>query len=199
MAQRHHAAETLHKFNASKQATTNNTESFISNVLIEDEDSTYLRRAARLKDESKLQSKIREAQIEADKKKVAINRAKEVARLQAQKEREDALTRTGENLVLQDAEIMKLKKDELIRQLDFHRNAEAQLDLPEDTRIPCKSSIKTNPQRIEYLKAAVSRYNTRKSAVVGAQSAEAAEEEAPMVVDGGFDRDYEFDYHDDHF
>ncbi|KAF6747926.1 hypothetical protein DFP72DRAFT_766798, partial [Ephemerocybe angulata] len=104
---------------------------------------------------------IKTAQVAADKEKAAKNQAKEAVREQNQKDKEEALTKTGESLVLEDAEIRLPKKDELVRQLDYHRNAESALEIPDGARIPCKLNIRTNAMHIEYLLAAATRYKAR--------------------------------------
>ncbi|KAJ2914003.1 hypothetical protein MD484_g6411, partial [Candolleomyces efflorescens] len=191
LAQRRRVSETLHKFNSSKQALSNGTEDFIIHILTEEEDHQHLRRSARDRDESKLQDAIKRAQIEANNAKVAINRAKEAKREANRKKREMELSETARNLVLDDAEIAGLSVDAINMQLNFHRDAEKDLDIPKEDRVPAKSKMGSQKVRIEQLKKAVARYKAR-----------SGEPEAALVAGpssfSGFDDNYEDDYFDDH-
>lgn len=194
LAQRTRVAETLHKFNASKQAAINGTEDFISNVLTEEEDDAYLRRVARARDASKLQLQMKRAQIEADKKKAEETRQKELKKIQRQDEARAAVLETGKNLVLEDSGIDGLGCKELDRQLDFHRDAERALDIPE--KVPIKSDVKLKAQKAAALKKAAERYRARLVAQVPVPQPSVP---SPVSLTPVFDSNYEYDFYDDHY
>jgi hypothetical protein len=117
-------AETLLKFNASFIATRNNTESFISYKLTEEEDHAYLIRTARKRDASGHQKALKIAQIQADEEKITQNWKKEAEREERHENKATALIETVKNLVLTTVEIEGLKNGELDLQLDCHRASE---------------------------------------------------------------------------
>jgi hypothetical protein len=160
-AQHRCVSETLHKFNSSKQASLNGTEEFITHVLTEDDDHLHLRRAAQLCDQSGIPAQLKRAQIEADKKKAEKNQLVRQAREEGRKKKEAAIMETSKNLFLDDAVIERLSVKELNHQLDFHRDAEKSLNLPQDIRVPGVSLMKSKPVRVSKLKMAVVRYKVR--------------------------------------
>jgi hypothetical protein len=195
-AQHRRVSETLHKFNSSKQASLNGTEEFITHVLTEDDDHLHLRRAARLRDQSGIPAQLKRAQIEADKKKAEKNQLARQAREEGRKKKEAAIMETSKNLVLDDAVIERLSVKELNRQLDFHRDAEKSLNLPQDIRVPGVSLMKSKPVRVSKLKMAVARYKVR----LALEPESVAESGGPQLDDARyFDPQYEYDYYDDHF
>jgi hypothetical protein len=158
-------AETLHKFNATFKATQNETESFISKKLTEDTDNVYLMQTARQIDANRWHKKRKIAQIEADEARAMGNRQKEVRREEKRDNRVAVLLETSKSLVLDDDEIDKLTNDELNRQLDYHRDAEKKLNIPDAEKIPLKTHLKYKDDRRAELKKAVGRHVTRTSPV----------------------------------
>jgi len=77
LGQRRHPAEMLHKFNAAFTTGQNDTEEFIKHKLTEKSDQDYLIKTARMRDESGMQTKLKEEQMQADAEKVSENREKE--------------------------------------------------------------------------------------------------------------------------
>jgi len=163
-------AETLLKFNASFMATRNETESFISHKLTEEEDHIYLMRTARKRDASGHQKALKVAQIQADEEKITQNRKKEAEREERRENKATALMETVKKLVLTAAEIEGLKNDELNLQLDCHREIEKRRlaadsgnGSAENTteKVPLKSHMKAKPNRVCELKKAVARFLAR--------------------------------------
>ena len=160
-------AETLLKFNASFMATRNETESFISHKLTEEEDHIYLMRTARERDASGHQKALKIAQIQADEQKITQNRQKEAEREERCENKATALMETVKKLVLTTVEIDSLKNDKLNLQLDCHREIEKHRlavdsgkDSAENT-VLLKSHMKTKPNRVCELKKAVARFLAR--------------------------------------
>jgi hypothetical protein len=177
-------------------AAQNNTESFIEHKLTREEDHEYLRKLARTKDASGLQKKLKEAQMKADGEKVAENREKETKKQEKELQRVATITETGKNLVLLDADINKLNREELNRQLDYHREAEKTLPKAVTPRekVPLKSHMKKMEDRVRELKKAVSRYLERGGGTF--EVAEPDDVEMGGMAEGS-DNEYESDFHDD--
>jgi hypothetical protein len=91
-------------------ATRNETESFISYKVTEEEDYIYLMRMARKRDASGHQKALRIAQIQADEK-ITENRKKETEREERRENKATALMETVKKLVLTTVEIDGLKND----------------------------------------------------------------------------------------
>ncbi|KAG6863594.1 hypothetical protein C0993_010925 [Termitomyces sp. T159_Od127] len=72
----------------------------------------------------------------------------------------EKITRTGENLVLDEAEIEKLTVEKLNEQLDFHCKHENHPEYHSSSRekVPKKSTIGSQAARVLVLKAAVAHY-----------------------------------------
>jgi hypothetical protein len=198
LAQRRRVTETLHKFNSSFKVKLNNTEAFINHKLTEDEDQIFLQKQARQRDEAHLQAEIKRAQVQADKEKAAENIAKEAAKLNRQKVREEAIRSTANKLVLDDAEIEKLKKPELKAQTDWHRKTEEDLGLT--VKVPMKSHLNNNEKLIIALKSAVQRYKERLRLASLESNLGTVEEGAGTIPTSPqeFDDNYEYDFNDDH-
>ncbi|KAF8175756.1 hypothetical protein BJ912DRAFT_930942 [Pholiota molesta] len=96
-------AQLLHKYNAAYQAAINGTEEFILQKLSQDKDLLYIMCATRRLDKSALPRRLKVAQINADKEKMAAE-----------------IEETSRKLALSAAEIDRLKNNELNRQLNFH-------------------------------------------------------------------------------
>jgi hypothetical protein len=92
-------------------ATRNETESFISHKVTEEEDYIYLMRTARKRDASGHQKALRIAQIQADEEKITQNRKKETEREERRENKATALMETVKKLVLTTVEIDGLKND----------------------------------------------------------------------------------------
>ncbi|EDR08997.1 uncharacterized protein LACBIDRAFT_296659 [Laccaria bicolor S238N-H82] len=97
LGKRRRPGETLHKFNALFTARQNHTEEFMSEKLKENVDHIYLRQVACTRDESHFQRRMKEAQIESDKAKVAENVLKEAKKQGKRNEREAMLVETGKS------------------------------------------------------------------------------------------------------
>ncbi|EAU83795.2 hypothetical protein CC1G_07530 [Coprinopsis cinerea okayama7 len=201
LAQRRRVSETLHKFNASFTAELNGTEFFIEHMLTEEADEIYLRKEARLRDEDGLQRQLKEAQVEADRKKAEENRLKVARREEKEKEKANAILATGQNLILDDSAIEKLTNDGLNLQLDYHRDLEKSItSIPDTDRIPLKSHMKLKSDRIRNLKLAVSRYRSRQTISqppVEPPTIPSASETGPVTSE--HDSSYEYDYYDDFY
>jgi hypothetical protein len=198
--QRKRPSETLHKFNARFVTSQNNTEGFVSHMLTEEEDQAYLRKVARERDAGGLQKKLKVAQIDADKERVAENHGKETRRQEKRHEAAAKITETGKNLVLNDAEIDKLKLADLVRQLDFHREEEKKFpDMPDrdNERVPLKTKIGKKPEHVAELKKAVVRYLSRgvHLANPAPETQESSSISNPLAEDDSLL--YESDYNDD--
>ena len=104
-----------------------------------------------------------------------------------------AIAETGKQLVLDDALIAKLSKDELTLQLNYHRDAEKGIlaSIPKDEQVPAKSKLKNNELRRVALLAAAARYRARQQPVTPS-----AIPQAPQSGPSRFDTQYEFDYYD---
>jgi len=123
------------------------------------DDQTHLRRTARLRDKSKLQRQSKVAQMNADGKKVAENRAKETKHQEQRHARSDEVAETSKNLVLEDIAIDKLTVSQLNRQLDYHRDNEKKAGAGgEGEKVPLKTKMGNKAVRIMELKKAVARY-----------------------------------------
>ncbi|KAG6898884.1 hypothetical protein C0993_003230 [Termitomyces sp. T159_Od127] len=72
----------------------------------------------------------------------------------------EKITRTGENLVLDEAEIEKLTVEKLNEQLNFHHKHENHPEYHSSSgeKVPKKSTIGSKTARVLVLKAAVARY-----------------------------------------
>ncbi|KDR76527.1 hypothetical protein GALMADRAFT_67262 [Galerina marginata CBS 339.88] len=166
-------AETLLKFNASFMATRNETESFMTHKLTEEEDQIYLMRTARKRDESGHQNALKVAQIRADEEKIAENRKKEAQGKEKREKQANILMQAVKDLALTDVDIDKLKVDPLILQLECHREIEKlrlaavnvdSVNGDSETaveKIPLKSHMKNKSQRVPELKKAVIRFHAR--------------------------------------
>lgn len=203
LGKRRRPGETLHKFNASFTARQNHAEEFMSEKLKENVDHIYLRQVARTRDESHFQRRMKEAQIESDKAKVAENMLKEAKKQGKRDEREAMLVETGKKLVLTDAEIDGLDNKELNRQLDFHREEERKLPravIVAETsteKVPLKSHMKAKPDRVLQLKKAVARYLFRCQTSGGGAQNQISTAVDDVIMAGPEDSFYESDYHDD--
>lgn len=162
-------AETLQKFNSSFITRRNNTETFMSNKLTEEADEIYLIRTARKRDGSKNQKTLKAAQMKADEDKITENRRKEAQNKQKREKQATIHIQTVGMLALTDAEIDGLKNEQLIVQLECHREIE-KLRLEVDSgnhdnttseKIPLKTHMKNKADRASELKKAVSRFHTR--------------------------------------
>jgi hypothetical protein len=153
-------------------ATRNETESFITHKLTEEEDHIYLMRTARKRDASGHQKALKVAQIQADEVKITQNRKKEAEREERRENKVTALMETVKKLVLTTADIDGLKNDELNLQLDCHREIEKRrltVDGGKDSanlentieKVPLKSHMKAKPNRVCELKKAVARFLAR--------------------------------------
>jgi len=90
----------------------------------------------------------------------AENREKETKRHEKEDQQVATIAETGENLVLLDATINKLNKDELNRQLDYHREEEKSfpnLSMPRPPQGTRRETVHTKKME-DRIREAVSRY-----------------------------------------
>ncbi|KAG5733967.1 hypothetical protein E4T56_gene7426 [Termitomyces sp. T112] len=114
-------------------------------------------------DKKGLEQQLKEAQRWSDEAKAAESRQKEVDKQLKEHAWVEKITRTGQNLVLDEAEINKLMLEKLNKQLDFHCEHENWLEYCNLSckKVPKKSTIGPRAARVLVLKEAVSRYMAR--------------------------------------
>ncbi|PPQ80375.1 hypothetical protein CVT24_000629 [Panaeolus cyanescens] len=140
--------------------------------------------------------------MDADAKRVNLQREKEKKREELKSRRAAIILDTSSNLVL-DVDVIQnsLVNDELNRQLDWHRDNELKHFPSDPAKVPLKSHMTKKADRVNELILAVARYNSRRS--VAQVSIDSNDLEPNEGVLGSLPSEAEYDsegsdFHDDY-